>query len=91
MSQQQEQIGQQEAKLSQQQEQIGQQEAKLSQQQEQIGQQEAKLSQQQEQIGQQQEQLRASIKLFLDLGMSIDEIATRLGMDAETVRQLSAF
>ena len=91
LSQQQEQIGQQEAKLSQQQQQIGQQEAKLSQQQQQIGQQEAKLSQQQEQIGQQQEQLRASIKLFLDLGMSIDEIATRLGMDAETVRQLSAF
>ncbi len=54
-----------------------------------IAEKDAQLSQQQAQLSQQQAQLRKSIKMLLNAGQSLRDIAENLGLDEKIVTKLS--
>ena len=83
------QLAEQQAQLSEQQVQLNEQQAQLSEQKAQLSEQKAQLSEQRVQLNEQQAMLRATIKMLLNAGKSLEEISIALGKDLDIVTKLA--
>ena len=70
--------------------QLAEQKAQLSEQKAQLSEQKAQLSEQKAQLSDQESMLRATIKMLLDAGKTLEEISLALGKDLDIVRRLAA-
>ena len=68
---------------------IAEQKAQLTEQKAQLTEQKAQLTEQKAQLTEQEDMLRATIKMLLDAGKSLEEIANSLGKDEDLVRRLA--
>lgn len=68
---------------------IAEQKAQISEQKSQISEQQSQINEQQSQISEQQNMLRLTVKMLVDSGKSLEEIATSVGKDLATVRLLA--
>jgi len=75
-------------KLAEQNVKLAEQNVKLAEQDVKLAEQDVKLAEQDERLKQQENMLRSSLRLFLQSGMSMEEVATKMGMDAEKLKQL---
>ena len=75
-------------KLAEQNVKLAEQNVKLAEQDVKLAEQKVKLAEQDERLKQQENMLRSSLRLFLQSGMSMEEVATKMGMDAEKLKQL---
>ena len=69
--------------------QLAEQKAQLSEQKAQLSEQKAQLSEQKAQLSEQESMLRATIKMLLDAGKSLEEISIALGKDLDIVTKLA--
>ena len=70
--------------------QLAEQKAQLSEQKAQLSEQQAQLSEQKAQLSEQESMLRATIKMLLNAGKSLEEISLAIGKDLDIVKKLSA-
>ena len=68
--------------------QLAEQKAQLNEQKAQLSEQKAQLSEQKAQLSEQRNMLRTTIKLLLDAGKSLEEVAESLGLDVETIKRM---
>ncbi|MCR4919909.1 MAG: hypothetical protein K5928_08900 [Prevotella sp.] len=61
---------------------------KLAEQDVKLAEQDEQIAQKDERLKQQENMLRSTLRLFLQSGMSMEEVATKMGMDAEKLKQL---
>ena len=86
---QQAQLTEQQAQLTEQQTQLTEQQARLTEQQAELTEQQTRLTEQQAELDQKDELLRMSVRMLLQAGKSVEEIAASMGMDLDIIRQLA--
>ena len=83
------QLSEQKAQLTEQKAQLTEQKAQLTEQKAQLTEQKAQLTEQKAQLSEQESMLRATIKMLLDAGKSMEDISAAIGKDMDTVIRLS--
>ena len=83
------QLMEQQAQLTEQQAQLTEQQTQLTEQQAQLTEQQTRLTEQQAELDQKDELLRMSVRMLLQAGKSVEEIAASMGMDLDIIRQLA--
>ena len=83
------QLTEQKAQLTEQKAQLTEQKAQLTEQKAQLTEQKAQLTEQKAQLAQKDEMLRISVKMLLQSGKTIEEIASSMGLEAEYVHHLA--
>ena len=83
------QLMEQQAQLNEQQTQLNEQQTQLNEQQTQLNEQQTRLTEQQAELDQKDELLRMSVRMLLQAGKSVEEIAASMGMDLDIIRQLA--
>ena len=83
------QLAEQKAQLTEQKAQLTEQKAQLTEQKAQLTEQKVQLSEQKAQLSEQESMLRATIKMLLDAGKSMEDISAAIGKDMDTVIRLS--
>ena len=86
---QQAQLNEQQTQLNEQQTQLNEQQTQLNEQQAQLTEQQTRLTEQQAELDQKDELLRMSVRMLLQAGKSVEEIAASMGMDLDIIRQLA--
>ena len=86
---QQAQLNEQQTQLNEQQTQLNEQQARLTEQQAELTEQQTRLTEQQAELDQKDELLRMSVRMLLQAGKSVEEIAASMGMDLDIIRQLA--
>ena len=81
------QINEQKSQINEQKTQIDEQKTQIDEQKSQIDEQKSQIDEQKSQINEQKDMLRATIKMLLDAGKSVEEIAVTLGRDTDSVKQ----
>ena len=81
------QIDEQKSQIDEQKSQINEQKSQIDEQKSQIDEQKSQINEQKSQINEQKDMLRATIKMLLDAGKSVEEIAVTLGRDADSIKQ----
>ena len=83
------QLMEQQAQLNEQQTQLNEQQTQLTEQQAELTEQQTRLTEQQAELDQKDELLRMSVRMLLQAGKSVEEIAASMGMDLDIIRQLA--
>ena len=83
------QLMEQQAQLTEQQAQLTEQQTRLTEQQAELTEQQTRLTEQQAELDQKDELLRMSVRMLLQAGKSVEEIAASMGMDLDIIRQLA--
>ena len=89
LTEQQAQLTEQQTQLTEQQAQLTEQQTQLTEQQAQLTEQQTRLTEQQAELDQKDELLRMSVRMLLQAGKSVEEIAASMGMDLDIIRQLA--
>ncbi len=85
------QIDEQKSQIDEQRSQIDEQKSQIDEQKSQIDEQKSQIDEQKSQIDEQKDMLRATIKMLLDAGKSVEEIAITLGKDVDSVRSAMTY
>ena len=88
LAEQESQLAEQESQINEQESQINEQKSQLAEQESQLAEQESQLAEQESQLKQRDTLIRTSVKLFASMGLSQEDIASKLGISVETVRKL---
>ena len=88
LSEQKAQLSEQKAQLSEQKAQLSEQKAQLSEQKAQLSEQKAQLSEQKAQLSEQENIIRTTVRMLLESGRPIEEIAKTIGQDQESIRKM---